>query len=76
MTARDPGATGLAGADRLPAVDHEDDFAVPAFRALDPADPDVAWIVRENSRKARLAKLTLARGAGLERPPQPGSEFL
>ncbi len=31
---------------------------LPRFRALSElADPDVAWIVRENSRKARLAKL-------------------
>jgi hypothetical protein len=31
---------------------------LPRFRALAAsADPDVAWIVRENSRKARLAKL-------------------
>lgn len=28
-----------------------------AFRALDSADPDVAWVVRENRRKKRLAGL-------------------
>jgi hypothetical protein len=28
-----------------------------AFAALDPADPDVAWIIRENRKKARLARL-------------------
>jgi hypothetical protein len=31
---------------------------LPRFRALAASDdPDVAWIVRENSRKARLARL-------------------
>lgn len=30
---------------------------LPAFRSLDTGDPDLAWIVRENSRKARLSRL-------------------
>ena len=30
---------------------------LPEFRALDTHDPDVAWIVRENSRKKRIAGL-------------------
>lgn len=30
---------------------------LPAFWALDDADPDVAWIVRENLRKTRLTRL-------------------
>jgi hypothetical protein len=31
---------------------------LPSFRALDGCDDrDVAWIVRENSKKTRLAKL-------------------
>jgi hypothetical protein len=34
------------------------DRGLPAFRALsDCSDPDVVWIVRENSKKARLARL-------------------
>ena len=37
------------------AADPEPGFA--AFRALDASDPDVAWIVRENRKKKRLARL-------------------
>lgn len=33
------------------------DTALPVFLALDTTDPDIAWIVRENRRKKRLARI-------------------
>lgn len=40
------------------AVAADPDAGLPAFLALNASDdPDVAWIVRENSKKARLSKL-------------------
>jgi hypothetical protein len=40
------------------AVAADPDHGLPHFLALaDADDPDIAWIVRENSKKARLAKL-------------------
>jgi hypothetical protein len=40
------------------AVAADPAFGLPRFRALDDrGDPDVAWIVRENCKKSRLAKL-------------------
>jgi hypothetical protein len=39
------------------AVAADPAIGLPAFRALNGVDRDIAWIVRENSRKARLAKL-------------------
>lgn len=39
------------------AVAADPDRGLPVFLALDTADTDVAWIVRENSRKKRLAAL-------------------
>jgi hypothetical protein len=41
-----------------PRVNATDPAGLPHFRALISSDdPDVAWIMRENSKKARLAKL-------------------
>ncbi len=39
------------------AVAGDPDAGLPAFAALDVADPDIAWVVRENRRKKRLAGL-------------------
>jgi hypothetical protein len=40
------------------AVAANPEVGLPAFRALDShPDPDVAWLVRENAKKSRLAKL-------------------
>lgn len=39
------------------AVAADPTAGLPEFRALDTSDPDVAWIVRENSRKKRIAAL-------------------
>jgi len=39
------------------AVAGDPDAGLPAFVALDVTDPDIAWVVRENRRKKRLAGL-------------------
>lgn len=39
------------------AIAAEPGAGLPAFRELDTTDPDVAWIVKQNSRKKRLATL-------------------
>lgn len=39
------------------AVAGDPDAGLAAFAALDVADPDIAWVVRENRRKKRLAGL-------------------
>lgn len=57
---REPGARTLRQAlgycwSVAVAADPEPGLA--AFRALDDADPDVAWIVAQNQRKQRLARL-------------------
>jgi hypothetical protein len=58
---RDPGVRALRqalGYCWSVAVAADPAAGLPRFRALgDDADPDVLWIVRENAKKARLAKL-------------------
>lgn len=45
--------------------DPERGFALPRFVALESStDPDVAWIVRENHKKARLQRLLAAPRTG------------
>lgn len=39
------------------AVAGAPDAGVPRFLALDPADPDVAWVIKSNRSKQRLARL-------------------
>jgi hypothetical protein len=39
------------------AVAGSPESGLPAFLALDTGDPDVAWVVRENRKKQRLARL-------------------
>jgi hypothetical protein len=57
---RDPGVRTLRqalGYGWSVAVAADPAGGLPAFRSLDTGDPDLAWIVRENSRKARLSGL-------------------
>ncbi|WOF23275.1 hypothetical protein N8K70_00975 [Microbacterium betulae] len=39
------------------AIAADPDPGLAAFRALDGTEPDIAWIIAQNTRKNRLARL-------------------